>query len=356
MEDFLGDLVKNVGNNYAGVIDDGIIGDDGIFYDTGSYTLNALTSGSIYGGFPSKITVLAGESTTGKTYLLLSMLKRFQEKYPTGNIVFFESESALTRRMFEERGFDMKRIALFPVSTVQEFRTQALRVLNSYDKVPKSKRKPLFMCLDSLGNLSTQKEIDDIDDGKDTRDMTRAQLVRGAFRVLTLRLGQLGVPMVITNHTYTTMGLFASKKMGGGDGPLYSASTVLFLSKKKETEGSEVTGNVIKVLQKKGRVTKENKQIETLIDYERGLSKHYGLIDLALKFGVWKKVAKKIEYAEGKMAYETSINKNPEKYFTEEVLTQIESYVKGEFEYGTRESTDPAAGGEDAPDDAGGEE
>ena len=93
----------------------------------------------------------------------------------------------------------------------------------------------MLFVLDSLGNLSTTKEMEDIADGKDTRDMTRAQLVRGAFRVLTLKLGKAKVPLIVTNHVYDVVGSYVpTKKMGGGSGLEYAASGILFLSKKKE--------------------------------------------------------------------------------------------------------------------------
>ena len=95
----------------------------------------------------------------------------------------------------------------------------------------------MMMCLDSLGMLSTTKEIEDTAEGKETRDMTRAQVVKGAFRVLTLKLGRAGVPMIVTNHTYDVIGsMFPQKEMGGGSGLKYAASSIIYLSKKKEKE------------------------------------------------------------------------------------------------------------------------
>ena len=236
MNEFLKDIIKETGNEYASLVSEGVeAGDVDEFIDTGSYIFNGLLSGSIYGGLPAnKITALAGESATGKTFFLMGMVKNFLDANPSSGVVYFESESAITKQMVIDRGIDPDRMVILPVTTVQEFRTQALKVLDRYLQQDVDIRKPMFMCLDSLGMLSTTKEVEDTTDGKETRDMTRAQVLKAAFRVLTLNLGKAKVPMVVTNHTYDSMGLFSTKEMGGGSGLKYAASSIIYLSKKKE--------------------------------------------------------------------------------------------------------------------------
>ena len=179
MTDFLKTVIKEVGNEYASLVADGVeAGDVDSFIDTGSYIFNALLSGSIYGGLPSnKITALAGESATGKTYFLMGIVKNFLDKNPDAGVIYFESESALTKQLIIARGIDSKRMLIMPVTTVQEFRHQTLKVLDSYLLQNEADRKPLFLCLDSLGMLSTTKEVEDTAEGKETRDMTRAQVL-----------------------------------------------------------------------------------------------------------------------------------------------------------------------------------
>ena len=155
MTDFLKNVIKDVGNEYASLVIDGVeAGDVDSFIDTGSYIFNALLSGSLYGGLASnKITALAGESATGKTYFLMGIVKNFLDKDPNAGVIYFESESAITKQMVIDRGIDPNRMVIMPVTTVQEFRTQALKVLDSYLIKNESDRKPLFLCLDSLGML-----------------------------------------------------------------------------------------------------------------------------------------------------------------------------------------------------------
>jgi RecA/RadA recombinase len=340
---FIKDLVKSSGNEYANIVSEGVAaGDVDTFVDTGSYVFNALLSGSLYGGLPkNKITAIAGESATGKTFFALGMVKQFLEDNPESAVIYFESESAISKQMIEERGIDSNRMVIVPVVTVQEFRQQAISILDKYLETPKDKRPPMMMCLDSLGMLSTTKEIEDTAAGKETRDMTRAQVVKGAFRVLTLKLGRAGVPMIVTNHTYDVIGsMFPQKEMGGGSGLKYAASSIIYLSKKKEKEGTEVIGNIIHCKNAKSRLTVENRIVDVRLSYDSGLDRYYGLLDLALASGIFKKSSTRIELPNGKTEFGKTINNNPEKYFTDEVMKRLETVVEGYFKYGNENRTD----------------
>ena len=337
MSDFLKSVVKEVGNEYASLVTDGVeAGDVDSFIDTGSYIFNALLSGSIHGGLPSnKITALAGESATGKTFFLMGVVKNFLDANPDAGVIYFESESALTKDLIVNRGIDPDRMLLMPVTTVQEFRTQAIKVLDTYLAQDESERKPLFVCLDSLGMLSTTKEVEDTAEGKETRDMTRAQVLKAAFRVLTLKLGRAKVPMVVTNHTYDVVGsMFPQKEMGGGSGLKYAASSIIYLSKKKEKDGTEVIGNIIHCKNQKSRLTVENKMVDVRLTYDKGLDRYYGLLDLAEKCGAFKKVSTRYELPDGTKQFGKTILNNPETYFTEEVMEKLNEAAGKEFLYG----------------------
>ena len=237
--------------------------------------------------------------------------------------------------MIEERGIDGNRVVMMPVTTVQEFRTEAIRIVDKYLEQKEEDRQPLMFVLDSLGMLSTTKEIEDTADGKETRDMTRSQLVKAAFRVLTLKLGKAKVPMVVTNHTYDQMGtMFPQKVMGGGSGLQYAASTIVFLSKKKDKEGTEVVGNIIHCKLNKSRLTKENSMVDVSLKYKGGLSRWYGLLELAEEAQIFKKVATRFETPDGSKMYGKQILADPEKYFTEEVMQKLDTFAKEKFSYG----------------------
>ena len=339
MSDFLKVVIKETGNEYARLVSDGASGDVTDFIDTGSYIFNALLGGGINKGLPSnKITAIAGESATGKTFFVLGMCKNFLDQNPDGGVIFFESESAVTKDIIEERDIDSSRMVIMPVTTVQEFRHQAITVLDKYIAQDVSERKPLLLVLDSLGMLSTTKEMEDTQAGKETKDMTRAQIVKAAFRVLTLKLGKAKVPLIITNHTYDVVGsMFPTKEMGGGSGLKYAASSIVYLSKRKEKDGTEVIGNIIHCKNYKSRLTKENKVVDVRLTYDKGLDRYYGLLDLALKHNIFKQVSTRIELPDGTKQYAKSIYSDPEKYFTDDILKQIDEAAKKEYSYGNTE-------------------
>ena len=341
MSNFLKDIIKETGNEYATLVSEGVdTADVTNFIDTGSYAFNALLSGSIYGGMPAnKITAIAGEAATGKTFFALGIVKAFLDKDKDAGVIYFESESAISKSMIESRGVDSTRMVVVPVSTVQEFRTQSLKILDKYIEQPEGKRKPLLFVLDSLGMLSTTKEMEDTAAGKETRDMTRSQIVKSTFRVLTLKLGKAGVPMIMTNHTYDVIGsMYPQKEMGGGSGLKYAASSIVYLSKRKEKDGTEVIGNIIHCKNYKSRLTKENAMIDVRLTYKEGLDQYYGLLELGEAAGVFKKVSTRYEMPDGSKVFGKNINENPDKYFTKEVLETIDEYAKRKFTYGSEET------------------
>jgi len=333
--EFLNDLIKESGNKYASIVDNGVAGADiGGFVDTGCYIFNAILSGTLYGGIPdNKIIALAGESSTGKTYFTLGIVSKFLNDRPDGVVLYFDSEQAVTSNMIRGRGIDPKRVAVMPVSTIEEFRKQLISIVDKYNE--RKDKKPIMIVLDSMGMLSTTKEMTDTADGKETRDMTRAQVIKSTFRVLTLKLGAAGIPMIITNHTYASMGsMFPTKEMSGGAGLKYAASTIIFLSKKKVKDGIDVIGNIVHCKLYKSRLTKENSVVDVMLHYDSGLDPYYGLLTLAEKYGIIKKVSTKYEFPDGTKAFEKHVYKNPEKFFTKEIMDRLEEVAKEEFMYG----------------------
>ena len=332
--DFLNDIVKEIGGEYTQLAAD--IDETETYVDTGSYIFNGLVSGSIFGGVSgNKITAIAGESSTGKTFFSLAVVKNFLDTNPDGYCLYFDTEAAINKSLLEGRGVDLSRLVVVNVVTVEEFRSKALKAVDIYLKKPEDERKPCMFVLDSLGMLSTEKEITDALNDKQVRDMTKSQLIKGAFRMLTLKLGQANIPMIVTNHTYDVIGSYVpTKEMGGGSGLKYAASTIIHLSKKKEKDGTEVVGNIIKAKTAKSRLSKENKDVEIRLYYDdRGLDRYYGLLELGEIGGLWKNLAGRYEI-DGKKVYAKAVYKDPEKYFTAEVMDKLNEISKQEFSYG----------------------
>jgi len=333
--DFLKEIVKEIGDEYTQLAAD--IDETERFIDTGSHIFNAVVSGSIYGGVSSnKITAIAGESSTGKTYFSLAVVKNFLDTNPDGYCLYFDTEAAVNKGLLESRGVDTTRLVVVNVVTIEEFRTKALKAVDIYLKTDEENRKPCMFVLDSLGMLSTEKEIKDALDDKQVRDMTKSQLVKGAFRMLTLKLGQADIPLIVTNHTYDVIGSYVpTKEMGGGSGLKYAASTIIYLSKKKEKDKTEVVGNIIKAKTVKSRLSKENKEVEIRLFYDdRGLDRYYGLLELGELGGLWYNKAGRYEIG-GKKLYAKQILADPETYFTPEVMQALDEIAQNHFSYGS---------------------
>lgn len=303
------------------------------FIDTGCLILNALISGSIYGGMPDNgITVLAGASSTGKSFLALGILKHHLNSSPDAMAMYFDTEGAIKKGMLEERDIDSSRVIASEIDTVQRFTFKTIETLNAY--IEEKEKPPFMIILDSLGMLSTTKESTDFETGKEVKDMTRAQAIRSAFRVITLKAAKAKVPVIVTNHTYQSVGLFPTTELSGGGGIRYSANTIIMLAKSKDKDGKEVVGNFIRAKSFKNRIAKENSEVAMKLSYRTGLDKYYGLIPIAEKYGIIKKVSTRYELPDGTKLFEKQIYADPDRFFTEDILNQIDEACKKEFLYG----------------------
>ena len=328
-------LAKEAKNDYAQLVSE--TSNDQGFIGTGSYILNAQLSGSIYGGIPNnRVTAIAGEQATGKTFYAIGIASTFLNDHPDGAVFYFDSEAAATPDLFRDRGLDPARVWHFPIDTIEEFRTQMIRILDNLLKTPEKDRKPLLVILDSLGMLASQKELQDAMDDKQVRDMTKSQTIKSVFRIITSKLGKLKIPMIVTNHTYKTMNPYGDPTdMGGGSGLKYAASTIITLTKSKEKDSSkEIIGNIIKVKTYKSRLTKENTQIATRLFFDsRGLDEYYGLLELGEKHGIFIRKGNRILVGESSV-YPSAILADPDKYFTEGIMQQLDEAAQKEFAYG----------------------
>jgi RecA/RadA recombinase len=335
MSDYFKNMVKELNDENTHLLSDGNNSAEFTgWIDTGSFILNALVSGSLYGGVPNnKVVALAGEQATGKTFFALGMVKNFLEQNKDGGTIYYDTEAAVTKDMMETRGIDTNRLIVAEPQTIQQFRHHGLQVLDRY--IDSKESPPMMMVLDSLGQLSTTKEMEDSTEGKETRDMTKAQVIKATFRTLSLKLAKAQVPMIITNHTYDVVGAYVpTKEMSGGSGLKYTASTILFLSKKRDKDVDKGEGNLIKVTAEKSRFTKEKKQVEVRLSYTHGLDRYYGLLDLAEQYNIVKKVSTRYEFPDGSKHFGKAINSDPQRFFTEDIMNRLERAAAEEYKYG----------------------
>jgi RecA/RadA recombinase len=266
-------------STYGDTLDKSEISQVDHYISTGNYALNASLTGSLFGGFPNNRSVcIAGPSGTGKTFLTLNAVREAQKL--GYYIVYYDSENAVDRSLVEKFGVDPKKLRYEPCNTVQEFRSS---VTNLTKMLIEQKKKGveiprLMVILDSAGNLATQKEIDDAATGSDKSDMTRAKLLKSTFRILMTQMGICKIPFIFTNHTYQTQDLFSKQVAGGGTGPEYAASIILFLGKAQLAEGAEKTGIIVTAKPNKNRFAKPT-PVKFYIRFDKGMNPYVGLQD-----------------------------------------------------------------------------
>ena len=318
--------------------------------DTGNYHLNACVSGSLFGGWPNSRTCsIAGPSGTGKTFLVLNSVKRAIDM--GYSVIYYDSEAAVDKDQMIKFGIDTSKVNYQPINTVQEFRTSVTTLTSKMQEIKRigGKTPKVMMILDSAGNLATQKEIEDAKSGSEKADMTRSKVLKSIFRIIMTPLADLKIPFIFTNHTYQTQDFISRQVAGGGTGPEYAASIVLFLNKAQLKESSgEKAGIIVTAKPNKNRFAKPH-NIKFHLHFTKGMNRYVGLeqyIDWE-EIGITKGVIEKGEKIPKKTArnwickhLDATVSNNEffsEKVFTQEVLEKIEERIKHVFNYNTEE-------------------
>ena len=339
-------------NPLGSVMEQSTFSDVTEWIDTGNYHLNACVSGSLFGGWPNNRTCsIAGPSGTGKTFLILNSIR---EAINMGyNVVFYDSEAAVDKELMKKFGIDTAKVNYQPINTVQEFRTSVTSITGRMQEVKRAggELPKLMIILDSAGNLATQKEIEDARSGSEKSDMTRSKILKSIFRIIMTPLADLKIPFLFTNHTYQTQDFISRQVAGGGTGPEYAASIVLFLNKAQLKEGGEKAGIVVTAKPNKNRFAKPH-PIKFHLHYTKGMNKFVGLEqyidweDIGITKGIIEK-GEKIPKASArnwicKHLDETVPNSEffTEKVFTQEILEKINDKIHDLFNYNTEVEMD----------------
>lgn len=316
--------------------------------DTGNYHLNACLSGSLFGGWPNNRSCsIAGPSGTGKTYLVLNSIRRAIDM--GYSVIFYDSEAAVDKTLMKKFGIDTDKVNYQPINTVQEFRSSVTTITKRMQEAKRdgAELPKMMIILDSAGNLATQKEIDDAVSGSEKSDMTRSKILKSIFRIIMTPMADLKIPFIFTNHTYQTQDFISRQVAGGGTGPEYAASIVLFLNKAQLKDSSgEKAGIIVTAKPNKNRFAKPN-PIKFHLHFSEGMNRFVGLenyIDWE-DIGIAKGTIENGEYVPKKTARnwickhlnETVPNSEffTEKVFTQEVLEKINEKIQPLFNYST---------------------
>ncbi len=228
------DLVKSVDNS-AEIIAESAYSNIKEFISTGNYILNAALSGNLFGGIASgRVTTFEGDPGTGKTFLACSICREAQKMGYTP--IIMDSEGSYDSAFVSRLGVDPNKLIIKQVSTISEtsqfIANICLKLQEQEDKF--GEHQKVIMVLDSLGNLSSDKERDDTISGNNKRDMTKAQDIKAMFRVNSIPLARLQIPFITCNHVYSAIGSYVPQSIGaGGSGLKYAASLTVQLSTSK---------------------------------------------------------------------------------------------------------------------------
>lgn len=362
------------------------------YFDTGCYILNAILSDmDIYKGLPvGKRIGIAGPSGVGKSYFTLSILKRYLEQNPTAIAIVYESEYASLMEMAENVDIDMDRVFTISVSTLEEFKTQCVSVLNDIElqqaeyevklkKVKESNAKKLkenkaktknknvesdvtedvvldeeppevkyVFLLDSLGMLPTLRELNNAADGSHKEDMGhRAKVIKSIFRIITLKLGLTKTPMLICNHSYQTLETYSKAQASGGTGYQYSIDVGLLLSKaqdvdkgEKDDNGKEVKerlGSIITITLDKHRLVPEGQKFKVAVSFKKGIHPYSNMVTFAEEFGIITKDGNSYVFRDGTKVKMKLVRRNMEDYFTKEIMDELRDKIKTKCSFGSHD-------------------
>lgn len=242
--------------------------------------INIALSGKLDGGLTPGLTMWAGPSKHFKTAFSLLMAKSYLDKYPEAALLFYDSEFGTPQSYFDSFGIDSKRVIHTPLTNIEQLKFDIMTQLEAVER-----GDHLIIIVDSIGNLASKKEVEDALEGKSVADMSRAKQIKSLFRMITPHLSLKDIPMIVVNHTYKTMELYAKDVVGGGTGSYYAADNIFILGRQQEKEGTEVVGYNFIINVEKSRYVREKSKIPVTVRHDGGISRWSGLLDMALESG-----------------------------------------------------------------------
>lgn len=342
-KDLINEFMKSMGkdNNFE-IFSESKLTKIDSFISTGSFSLNRVTSGSYFKGIPhGRITGLCGKKGVGKSFVCGNAIREAQEK---GYLcAVFESESSLDRDFLIRLGVDIDELIFKSVSTVNEFKSLTLNMVESLHKMDPEQK--IFIVMDSLGNLGTEKEMNDAREGHTAQDMgLRAKQLKSASRVLANAIAYNNAAMLVTNHTYDqpvnpqNPAAGSQEIFSGGEGFNYICSTIINLKKSvKKEEVKQASGEtekvathfIIRATTTKNRLVPEGSQAEILVSFKNGLHKWYGLLDDALNTGVFEKTGTRINVKHlDKTFFESQLYKADNESVWEAVVQEMDKRIQ----------------------------
>lgn len=304
---------------------------------TGSYALNALISGSVYKGIPSgRMVALAGLNSVGKSYLTGTICREAQHKgyFP----IYIDTENAVDDDFLKRLGVDTDLIYHDTMFVGEHIRNYIVNKIG--EAIQKNKDLNPIICIDSLGNLSSLKDKEDVKKDKTNADMgSRAKSIKDLLKNIMHFIAPNQIPLIFTNHVYIdNSGWVPATKQSGGEQPMYMASAVLEMTATDlRNDDKEVIGRKLRIKCTKNRFRQPKDHVEILLSFKNGPNPYYGLERYAIEAGIFEEINSKtmfVKHLDAKMKIgEIFAKANCVKVFTPEILGQIDEHVQKNYCY-----------------------
>ena len=242
--------------------------------------INIALGGSIDGGITPGLLVLAAPSKHFKTAFSLLMAASFLKKYPDGIILFYDSEFGTPESYFTSFGVPLESVVHTPITDIEQLKFDVMKQLQELKREDK-----VMIIVDSVGNLASKKEVEDALKESSAADMTRAKQLKSLFRMITPHLTLKDIPMVVVNHVYMTQEMYSKPIVSGGTGIYYSADNIWIIGRQQDKDDKELKGYHFIINIEKSRYVKEKSKIPITVNFDSGINKWSGFLDLALEAG-----------------------------------------------------------------------
>ena len=333
-------------NPDASFLDESALSNVTDWIDTSCYALNAIISGSLFGGIAvGRVSGFVGPNSTGKTLIMNQIMANAIKKgYKP---IYFDSENALDRITAHRLGCDVSKIKHVPIEFIEDCKHQLTVLLTKM--IDANIKKKAIIFIDSLGGLKTKKEYEDAMEGSSATDMgSRAKHITSLINIATSRAAKAEVPIVFSNHIYENPGQMHPtmiKTSSGGLKPLYLASLLVQLSttgeKIEKAKGDKVlasklstnlSGVNIRALTTKNRFVIPFLETSMELNYKSGLHKYSGLLDMAVAYGLITREGARCSMGAEKLGYASSFELDPN-FWEGDMLKRLDAEIKKDLSY-----------------------
>ena len=261
-----------------------------IYFPTNIPMLNLALSGDIRNGLPTGVTTIAAPPKHFKSLFGLHAVEAYLKAEPDGVVIYYDSEFGATSEYFSRFDLDFDRIVHIPITTLEDLKTDlSVKLKSLYADFEKNKKitdKVMFY-IDSVGNLPSDKEVEDAENDKQSADFTRAKVIKSIFRIVTTKINMMNIPMLVINHTYQTLEMYSKTVVSGGSGLQYASVNILTITKAQETDNDkQLTGFKFTLVPLMSRYVREKAKMPIYVYFMKELPKYSGLFDIAKEYGL----------------------------------------------------------------------